>query len=536
MYAVLQAIEALDDPRLHVALCVAAKDLGRTFVELRAGFSADKTASAAYPMLKNLVGESNSYGTVTDVHKELRSAREKLTACLSPDSNSHITDEMIDRHGCDILESIPKIRRNHPILRIVPETFWRAHNFELWCEGWIGGSDKRRKSVIASLGWAMLGRYLQEEVVPKVMQEGGMIRWLLHFARDLRAITKQPPAWWENHSCFNDTIPELKASTSLSQASGGSDPSSNVPAGTGHSEHQCATATRKTKLPGSVSLSASALSPGRAAQQHATPQSKTRSTAAALVTPPKPSTPAPTFQLGQSDKTSHVASQPGPMSRRIIEGDKDKLANEDNNKVKDIVLPMNPSDSSVGPGEPDDTSEQDDLIGEPEQLNSGQSDDMVDAFELIRRFAPDHVLGLCKVSPRYPQHFWGMQLSQRGEPDCPVTGNTPEKQDNLLVLLARQNAESALSVLPLIKEERENLRRSVFSVTQVMAQVPYASDLAVTTLIPTILSFRVSPFPEVSLTICFNGLSTAFLAYHVLAPGLVCCACCEDLTPPLPDQ
>jgi hypothetical protein len=380
----------LDDRRLHIALCVAAEDLGKTFVELRGGFSADKTASAAYPMLKKLVGESSSYGTATDIHKKLRAAREKLTACLNPDGNAHITDDMVERHGCDILESIPKTRREHPTLGLMPEDFWMAHNFELWCEGWIGGSDKRRKSVIGCLGWGMLSCYLQEKIVPQVMEDGAMIRWLLHIARDLRAIRMQPPAWWDHDQHFDDTVPELVPPEASFQMIGRG---SNVAL----SAHDGAS------LPALLSV--------RAVKQHGQVQPKPELTAAGPSGAPKASAAGPTTRSLQLDPKS----QGQPMAERDVKG----LGDHENNKgieEYNVVPPTNPRDYSVGPGEVDDEDEsnREDVMEERQLMSIDQSDDMVEAFELIRCFVPEHVIGLWGASPRYPQHYWGMQLSRRG--------------------------------------------------------------------------------------------------------------------------
>jgi hypothetical protein len=499
----------LDDRRLHVALCVAAEDYGKTFVELRAGFSADKTASASYPMLKKLIGESSSYGTVTDVHKKLRAAREKLTACLNPASNAHITDEVVERHGCDVFESIPKTRREHPVLRILPDEVWQAHNLELWCEGWVGGSDKRRKSVIASLGWAMLSRYLREKIVPKVIQDGAMIRWLLHFARELRMMSSQQPTWWEGDNRFDDTVPELEAPEDLSQATTeGSNPSGSVPDGARRSERQRLSVAKKAAPPADVSLSLPTLSSVRAAKQQAPPPPKPQTIAAtSRLVPPKPSATTSKHQRGEM--SSHAPTRQAPKSKPVISSDVDELANDEHNsgmiEEEDIVPPTNPRDRSVGPDGPGDYSEQEDPVGEHEQLGIDQSDDMVNAFELIRRFAPDHLVGICRVSGRYPQNYWGMQVSRRGQPGALISGDTPEKQDNALTWFARQNADSAMAVLPLIKEEREKLRRSVFHIVRSIMESPYANDIAMTSLVPTILSYRVSNSYQM-LTISSNSI------------------------------
>jgi hypothetical protein len=322
----------------------------------------------------------------------------------------------------------------------------------------------------------MLGRYLKENVVPKVMQDSGMICWLLHFARELRAICSHLPG---GPTIPASTIPfpnSKRQQTRLRRRSMALIPSSSARDGAQRLEHQCVAAATKVMAAADVSASLQTLfcvqvanrgAPSKVTSKPATATPPTRPKSSV----PKPSTPTTTSKPGPSGKAllCSVDLRQAPKSKPTIDSYLDELADDTNDKTTidngdgddedegdddDIVPPTNPRDHSVGPGAEVEDSEYDDSIDdEPKQMTLDQSDDMVDAFELVRRFAPDHVVGLWKVSPRYPQNFWGMHLLQRGDPDCLAEGKMPKDKDNSLLWYSRQNSDSALKVLPMIAEE-----------------------------------------------------------------------------------
>ena len=199
----MQAIEYLDDRRLHMALSIANERLVTPFVNMQPTFSAEKTPAATYTGIDPICARLGyAMGSATDVNKALKEARASLTAMMMEDPLQR--DEGPNR--------LPKIRREHSVLKIVPsKIFDNITRFDLWCGGWMGGADKMRKSVIAAIGWGLFGRELSEATLPNALREPSPLRLLLHVARDLLVLRKQPPAWWDRPGAtlFDLEVPEL---------------------------------------------------------------------------------------------------------------------------------------------------------------------------------------------------------------------------------------------------------------------------------------------------------------------------------------
>lgn len=524
-----KAIEVLDDRRLHLALHHVSEEQGSDFFkELREGYSTFKSPKAHYSRLKTLCGVMKwKHGSAHEVSTQLTTARESLTALVqSPTSAS--------------TSSVRRICGKHKVLGLIHLEHFHSKNLLRWCEGWPGGSDKKRLSVISCVGWGLLSRELTESVLPRALSDKSPMRWLLHVARNMRKDRGLEAAWWEGSDRFDDALPDF-APPSPVRSVPNPTPSVQTPP-TGGSIRR--TSSRHT-TPGTNPRVSNRPSPTPAGED-----SGFRPKSPRLGPSHKPRSSGPVRSAAQkqvksskigggrarksksvvpsngsdSEEQTHVVAEPTVPSRstqtealggpdgngEVDERDRRSLEPEaprqeqmfpPSPEIRPLILvpatPTPPPPASpaalaalAAPVAPVATKSS--LIPDPDKQLSGTSNPttrslppgFVNAIEQLREFGPKHVVGLQAVSEKFPSAIW-TKLSLCRQPEF---ADSPDRQ---LPELLRVSVEKTLLALTDVAEERLRLRESMLRLVGVLQNTPYGSELAMTGLMPQLLLLRV---------------------------------------------
>ncbi|KAF8600806.1 hypothetical protein BDV93DRAFT_546238 [Ceratobasidium sp. AG-I] len=491
-----KVIEYLDDRRLHMALSIANERLAGPFEKMQPTFSADKTPAANYTGIDPICSRMGyALGSATDVNKLLKEARLRLTAMMLEDPFKR--DDGPNR--------LPKIRREHKILQIVPDKIFEdPARFELWTSGWMGGSDKMRKSVIAAIGWGLLGREVSEATLPNALKEPSPLRWLLHVARQLLAIRKQPRAWWdlEKGPIFDLEVPKLAPAPPLqpvepahplesndTPAKNGRGKGKGKGAGKGETESKPQDAEVEPDDVDSVPEQEDDSAP-RTETSTITSKAKTSGNCKSpisVVVPQNtnPRRSAPSDSLSQDavpDKRQVRAKSDLDKGKAVVRRRSDEWDVEDETPEMDVEEDEEIEDGPSAPTAETPYLSDDDNVTEYSSSKQRRADTeetvLVDALKELLHVAPSHVVGIGALSSRFPEHLWGLNVARRQE----SSSKDASTRDKDLFWRVSSYSNCDLEVLKDISVERLKLRQSVVELATGISKMPMGGDFAVTML------------------------------------------------------
>ncbi|KAG8752604.1 hypothetical protein FRC12_011876 [Ceratobasidium sp. 428] len=165
-----EALSIFEDPRLPIAMRAVEGYFKQddSLDTLTDEFCTKKTADFKYLGLERILETSQlDHGPYEEVIEHIFKARCAIRASAWADADLRAGKPRKARQAP--IQTLDQILADHPVLGLVHEKVW-DHVWPTWFVGWDDQEGKRMGSVGMGLGWALLHRYVIDNVIPKVMK------------------------------------------------------------------------------------------------------------------------------------------------------------------------------------------------------------------------------------------------------------------------------------------------------------------------------------------------------------------------------
>lgn len=444
---------------------------------------ANKSNSVKFGIVSTLFNRNGgSFGSEEEVQRDLDKVKNVLRSWVFKKAKT----------------TLGQIRRDNPVLGLIPGGYWDSFDVPRWCVGWGDTASKQRATVAAALGWGFFTDELLLQVVDPVLHQPTPARWLLHVVRDLKEMRGETTWWTDNDYALAmpDPMQPPVSSPSIHSEQAPEEVPESLP-------------DLDVSPPGPV-YSGAPPSPGRPSPGRPSPgplsppdlPSPSPRTPAVLAPSQQPrlvgsqsmaprSAPSRTPGQGgsQSDRpaeASAVSQAPGPPGPPTAPSSqtrlsakaagKQKASIEDPPAPKDPAAPADPEEPAPGP-----TSQ-----GEESDAPTEYEDGTVDLRAVNQGFQLPHIFRSATQSFKLFHNLDNRWAAFR-EPDAVST-----RDDAGLIERLKSSEGTQVDLITLVSEERERLRASMIVFGEACVDAPYGSDVAEFALSGVMASLKVS--------------------------------------------